>query len=126
MAVSRLGSGRLTWMRGQAEQFQTDTAEIMRTTLVTNAAGGQTETETVVATVPCRLQEQRAASVIGQERAEGGRVVAVTEWRAFLPAGTDVRPADRLLVNGTRYEVIDASGAATDTIAVAVSLRRVS
>jgi len=125
VAVSQIARGRLTWLKGQAAQFHTDTAEVMRTTRVANAEGGQTETEAVVATVPCRLAAQSSSSAIGSERTEGGRVVSVTLWTAYLPVGTDVRPQDALMVNEVRYEVVDDSGAATDSAVIAVSLRRV-
>lgn len=115
----------LSYARGLLSPLLTDTAEVMRTTLVPNPDGGQTETEALIATVACRLQAQSSSSAIGAERPEGGRVVAVTLWEAFLPAGTDVRPADVLLVNGVRYEVVDADAARTDSAVVAVSLRRV-
>ena len=115
----------LDYARSYLAPLLTDTAEIRRTTTTANAEGGQTETEAVVATVPCRLEAQSSSSAIGSERAEGGRVVAVTLWTCYLPAGTDVRPQDALMVNGVRYEVTDDSGAATDSAVVAVSLRRV-
>jgi len=116
----------LEYARGYLAPLLTDTSELMRTTTVANAEGGQTETEALVATVACRLEAQSSSSAIGAERAEGGRVVAVTLWTCYLPAGTDVRPQDALVVNGVRYEVVDDSGAATDTAIIAVSLRRVS
>jgi hypothetical protein len=123
--VSNVASSRRAWARGLAAQFMTDTAAILRRTSAPNLEGGQTETEATVATVICRLQAQSATSTIGQERPEGGRVVAVTLWRALLPAGTDVRPADVLLINGTRYEVTDSNAVSTDNTVVVVTLRRV-
>lgn len=126
MVVSQIPRSRLSWLKGLAQQDMNSTAEVMRTTTVANAEGGQTETEVLVATVPCRLAAQSSSSAIGQERPEGGRVVAVTLWTCYLPIGTDVRPQDVLMVNGVRYEVTDDSAAATDSAVVAVSLRRIT
>lgn len=101
----------------------TDTAAVIRVTEVSDGAGGMTTTEATVATVACSLQTREAA--VGRETPEAGRVVAVTVWVAYLPAGTDCEPADVLLVNGTRYEVVDSDKARSDGVVMAVNLRRV-
>jgi hypothetical protein len=125
MAVSQLPRFRLSWLKGRAQREMNDTAQVVRTTTAANAEGGQTETTATVATVACRLAAQSSSSAIGAERSEGGRVVAVTLWTCYLPVGTDVRPADVLMVNGVRYEVTDSDGSKTDAAVIAVSLRRI-
>jgi hypothetical protein len=55
----------------------------------------------VVATnVPCRGVAQRA-----QELVIAGEVRSVVPWLFNLPAGTDVRGADRLLVGGHTFDI---------------------
>jgi hypothetical protein len=115
--------GSLQGARGRATRLLTDEAEVLRTTSVTNAEGTQTETETVAATLACLLQSDTANPL---ERAEGGRVVAEMQWTCFLAAGSDVRPADVLRINGVRYEVADDNAARSDSVVVAVTLRRVT
>lgn len=113
------------YARSLLRPLLTDTADVRHVTLVPNADGGMTQTEASTGTVACRLEAQTSSSSIGQERPEGGRVVAVTLWTCYLPAGTAVNPADVLVINSERFEIVDADEARTDSSVVAVSLRRV-
>lgn len=113
---------QLTLSRALANRELTDTAGVMRTTVVPNPEGGQTETETVVATLPCNLQ---ADTTTPQERVEGGRVVAVNLWTCYFAAGTEILPTDVLLINGDRYQAVEDDAARSNSAVVAVNLRRV-
>lgn len=119
------GALRRGWARGRLKGLLPDTAQVIRITEVSDGAGGTTQTETVIATVSCSLQTQAVTGSIGRETQEGGRLVAATLWIAYLPFDTDCRPADLLLINGTRFEVVDSDGARSDDVTMAVNLRRV-
>jgi hypothetical protein len=53
-------------------------------------------------------------------------VVAVELWTCYFAAGTDVLPTDVLLINGVRYQAVEDDGARSNSVRVAVNLRRVS
>jgi hypothetical protein len=116
---------RTAWRRTRMPALMTDEATVLRIALVSDGAGGFTQIEAEVVTVACSLQTQSALSVIGREQQEAGRVVASTAWTAYLPQGTDCLPADLLMVNGTRYEVVDSDDLRSDAVVMAVNLRRV-
>lgn len=116
---------RTAWRRLRMPALLPDTAAVLRRTLVSDGAGGMTETEATIATVACSLQTQTVTGAIGREQQEAGRVVASTAWTAYLPFDTDCAPADLLLINGTRFEVVDEDGARSDDVVMAVNLRRV-
>lgn len=40
-----------------------------------------------------------------QEPTSPGRVAEVTTWQLYLPAGTDIEASDRVVIDGTTYEV---------------------
>lgn len=112
----------MIWMRAVATAAMPDSCSIERETLVPDGTGGTTATTTILGPFACRLTEDTAAPM---ERQEGGRIVAAMLWTAYLPAGTDVRPTDVLLIKGGRYEVADQDGARSQGAMVAVTLRRV-
>lgn len=112
-----------TLSRALAARELTDTAAVLRTTSVTNAEGGQTETEAVVATLPCNLQADRT---VPQERVEGGRVVAVNLWTCYFEAGVEILPTDVLLIDGIRYQAVDDDRARSNSATVRMSLRQIT
>lgn len=89
------------------EQLLHQRARIERAAPTVNAAGDVTRVWSLVAEdVPCRLQREQTVSFL-QPVGE----VTSTRLRAFLPDGTDLRPAadglgvDRLVVEGVAYLV---------------------
>lgn len=89
-----------------AEAFHPDTCQILRgTERVPDGYGGWTE-------VPaehgepfrCRLDTTQR---IGTEGASGARVLAISSYSVEVPVDADIRPTDRLRVNGREFEVTD-------------------
>lgn len=82
--------------------YRAKAVQIRRAVTVSDGAGGRTAAWSTVGTVDGRVD--RAAS---QERSDEveGRSAIRTRAVVWLPAGTDVRQADRLLVDGVTWEV---------------------
>lgn len=101
----------------------TDSAVVHRKSRTQDADGNEDETETDLGPYPCRLEARRQTPL---ETPQGGALVAVTVWNAYLPYGTDVRPDDTLTLNGATYEVSDQTTARTDAPFTEVLLRRLT
>ncbi len=90
-----------------------DSATVLRRTLTSDTAGGYTEAWASVATgLSARVQAQGMQPWEKMDRVEG-RIIATSVWRIALPAGTDVRPYDRVRVDSlsnTVYDVIASDG----------------
>ena len=99
-----------------------DSASVVRRTHTQDADGNDVVTVATLGPYPCRLE---AVVRLPLEQAQGGQMVAVTLWHAYLPFGTDVRPDDTLLINGRIYEVTDQTGERTDAVNTLVVLKRV-
>lgn len=100
----------------------TDSAFVVRQTHTTDPDGNDVVTETNRGPYPVRLE---ASIRLPMERPQGGELVAISVWRAHLPHGTDVGPADRLLVNGASYEVTEQTDARTDAVDALAIVKRV-
>jgi SPP1 family predicted phage head-tail adaptor len=100
----------LTGPRALAARYLTDTCVIERATRTRDSLGGTTATWTTLATVPCAIAPRNLQP---SEQVLAGRLGSRTAWTVRLPAGQDVKPADRLSINGLPYEVVDALGPRT-------------
>jgi hypothetical protein len=91
-----IGDALLADLRTRAQGMLGHTCTISRPGAPTyDAAGGETVTYTSVASgVACML---RPAGIQSEERAVAGGIAAVASWIVRVPAGTDVRAADRLV-----------------------------
>lgn len=78
-----------------------DTATVVRPTLAPDAYGGQAATDVTVVTLPCRRK-----SLSGRELARVAEVAPNATTRVVVPAGSDVRATDALLIDGVRFEVL--------------------
>ena len=77
-----------------------DSCTVRRVTRTPDGAGGCSETESTVAETRCR------AAPAGQNEAEiGARLGVAALWALTLPAGTDIREADRIVCRGRTWEV---------------------
>lgn len=103
-----LSSAQLTAMRAVQAQTFDMSAAVTRRSVSLDAAGRPVETPSTVATVACRVAPARAAD---GERVEAGRVQGQTLWRVTVPALTDVRLSDALLVGSRSFEVVAVWGA---------------
>lgn len=103
-----LSSAQLTAMRAvQADTFDLSAA-ITRRAVSQPTTGRTSQTPSTVATVACRVAPGKASD---RERIEAGRVVSGTIWRVTVPATTDVRIDDALMVSGRTFEVVAVWGA---------------
>lgn len=92
----------LDMMRAHAEQMMRDTCTLERKTRVSDGAGGSTETwADQAADVPCFI-EPAGGGEIGMA---GDRISDKTTHVVYLPAGTDVTEADRVIVAGDTFDV---------------------
>jgi hypothetical protein len=121
--MALIGATTLADLRTRAEAMLGDTCTITRPgSPTTDAVGGETTTfATVASGVACLLRPAGA----GDERVVGGGTTAVATWVVRLPAGTDVRAADRITttvgaetrtlevlppVGGSSYELLRTVG----------------
>lgn len=99
-----------------------DTATILRNT-PSSTPGGWSQSFVVVGTSPCRLVGITAPT----EQLAAAEIASVTHWRLEVPAGTNIKPSDRVQVTGSTYEVLGAFGSktfgVTDTFYLAEILR---
>jgi len=89
-------------MRATAERALPGTAVIKDGTLSSDGGGGNTEmfTPRTGGTVSCRV-----APIGGNEREEGGRIAADSQYVITLPAETTVEADDQIVVAGVTYNV---------------------
>ena len=78
-----------------------DACTVTRRTLSSDSAGGHSATWATAATTVCRVAPARE-----NERLLAGQQRIVAEWKVTLPASTDVRDADRIVVGARSFEVI--------------------
>lgn len=97
-----LTSADITSLRVVGEAFLPDSAVISRPARTTDSAGGYTTAYSDVATVAVRVQ---AAGQTPTENVQGERIQSRAIFKLVLPANTDIRPADRVTVGSTVYEV---------------------
>lgn len=85
-----------------------DTATIQRGP-ATSTAGGWSQTFPTVGTTKCHLSPIGPSS----EALAADELAAVTKWLLTTPAGTDIRPSDRIVCNGKTFEVSGGTGSKT-------------
>lgn len=95
----------------QAESL-TGSASILRSTATPDGMGGQTVGWATAATVSCRIMPATRASSM-KFAVTAGMPQETMMWMVVLPAGTDVRVADRLQIGGLAYEVSAVQGPRT-------------
>ncbi len=100
-----LSDADLAAMRSTLNSSLPDTAQVQRKSLTSDGAGGFTETWATVATMACRVAPSGQSP---QERVIAERLTAMSTWTVTLPAGTDVQPADRVVVGSRTFEVVAA------------------
>lgn len=98
-----LSTADLLALRAAQEAALPETVTISRLTLADNGAGGYTESWNTAATVAGRIgpYNRQAGESVVAERLAGREGYTVT-----LPALTDVREADRLVIGARTFEVI--------------------
>lgn len=84
------------------ESAMTGTAAIIRDTVASDGAGGQTATPVTVATVKCRLLERRFFPRVGDV---AGQMQNSANMEIHVPTGTDIRDTDRIAIGSRTFEV---------------------
>lgn len=107
-------AGELAAMQATQAATLAESCAIVRRTLASDGAGGQTVTETETATI-CRLA---TSTNLPADRLIAGSVVEQMLWRITLPAGTDVHKADAIRIGSRTFEVMGVYGPHTHTTAL--------
>lgn len=111
-------------MRDTLEQTFPDECTIRRSQVVPDGQGGETETWSDLATVPCRLSPQSQRQ--SDEVEEGDRITALTYRVVTVAHDTDVTAADRLVINGETLEVQGLRAPRSWELSRRIECRRVS
>jgi hypothetical protein len=80
----------------------TGSADLYRKSIVADTSGGQTDTYTKIATLPCNYVPSQYTP---RERESAVRVQDYIYWDFTFPAGVDIRATDRLYIGSRRFEV---------------------
>lgn len=95
-----LAAADIIQMRDAITATLPDTCTILRIALEPDGAGGFSEAAATVAETRCRT------APAGQNEAEiGARLGVAALWALTLPAGTDIREADRIVCRSRAWEV---------------------
>lgn len=95
-----LAAADIIQMRDAITAALPDTCTILRIAREPDGAGGFSETASTVAEASCRT------APAGQNEAEiGARLGVAALWALTLPAGIDIREADRVVCKGRTWEV---------------------
>lgn len=101
-----INASQMARMRQTAQKWMTDQVQIERRTRTQSTTTGHPEDAyAVVATVAGRFKPSTETRSEVAETPVGGREGVLSYWLFELPAGTDVRNADRLICKGRKYEV---------------------
>lgn len=97
-----LPSSEITAMKTEAALAMPDSGQIYRRAIVSDSAGGHTVSETLTATLACRVSppDRRAIEVYAQ------RIGTRQAFTIDFPGGSDVRVGDRALISSVSYEII--------------------
>lgn len=119
-----LSGSQLDAMRTQAEDDFDVTANVRRSTLVSDGAGGWTETwSTAHTNAPCRV---RAVNTQEVEMQAGGAVRAVMGFKILFEWDKEIRVGDRINVStGDSFEVTEEDSAKSDNLQTVVIVKRI-
>ncbi len=81
----------------------TSSADQYRKSMVADTSGGQADTYTKIATLPCHYVPSQFTP---RERESAVRVQDYVYWDFTFPSDADVRPTDRLFIGSRRFEVV--------------------
>lgn len=89
-------------MQLAAEAALPDLAQVQRVTRTPDGSGGFSTTWATVVTAACALAPADARP---PETETAARLATTAAWTITLPAGTDVRAADRIVSGGRTFEL---------------------
>jgi hypothetical protein len=106
-----LSTAELASMKAEGLRAMPDTAMILRPTIVNGPGGAEQTYPSTGPTTVCRL----SASVLsgGSEQLAAGQLVGTMGYSLTVPPGTDIKNSDRILCQGTTFEVISGKRAAS-------------
>lgn len=102
----------LARLRKVAERNMAATATIKRLTKISDGAGGYSQSWATASSPACAASTQMGQA----EQQLAARLSIVNAWVVRLPAATDVRPADRLVIGSDTLEVVHASAGTWETV----------
>lgn len=105
--MSLLTADEITSMRDTADDALSGTAELQRKQTASDSGGGKTTTWATYATVAARLAP--GSPLRDAEPITGERISPDSIWIVTLPAGTDITPADRILIGGKTLGVSEVA-----------------
>jgi len=88
-----------------------DVATVWRKSIVSDGAGGQTDTYAVVATYSCSMTP---SMISPREVEQTAAIQVISLWQLHLPYDADVVPTDRLVVGTRTFEVVRSSARTVD------------
>jgi head-tail adaptor len=104
--MSHLTDEQLTEIRRVAQGILRQTCSIQRNDGVSDGMGGITDEWTTVQTnVPCRLAVRAGIFLAGDLRQRREMASTYAEYVLKVAVGTDIRAADRVVVDGETYHV---------------------
>lgn len=115
--TSILSADDITALRALTESFYPDSAEVLRTAAATGGPRGDAPTEAPTgAAFPARL---RVGGTQPVEREIAARKGWAVSYAIDMPYSTDVTPADRIRINGTRkFEVGGVTKGGTEAMQI--------
>lgn len=100
-----MNAATLARLRRVANANMNESAVVSRPTRTSDGMGGWTETWTTAATLACR----RLSTLSQAEQRIAERMAIVRPWVAQLPALSDVRETDRLVISSDTLEVVNVA-----------------
>ena len=104
-----IGATELATMRATVTSGLTDTATIKTRTLANDSAGNAVETYAGTTATACRIRFSSGGKPSQPKQRSGEQSQPQQLWTVTLPYSVTVNETDRLIINGTTYEVVTAN-----------------
>jgi hypothetical protein len=119
-----LSAAQLASCQATAALVLTQSAQVLRNSPARGSSGSAAAWAVAAGGVPCRaFGDEDVVDAMGES--PGARQSAITTWDVALPAGTDVRPKDRLLIGPLTLEVVGSNAGQADQIQIMCLCRMV-
>lgn len=107
-----ISAADLASMRSAMDQSLPDSCDVVRATIASDGAGGETTGWASVATVACRV-----SPATGREGLIAAALASVGPWIVTVPAETDAGVTDRIAWRGRTFEISSVLAPSTWEIA---------
>ena len=118
--MPRLSTTDLKYMRSSIEELLPGTCYILSTTLVSDGAGGFTETWGTAGTADCRLDARS-----GGERTQGASIQPVFSYMLTVPHDTTIAENNRVEVDSETFTVTSIDAGKSWDASLRVTLERI-